>query len=419
MWVSLQLCTNGSLYIDGGDGGRLMLGETRWLGCMQMEEMVVEESGLCEKAYKGHGYGTGTRTRDPCGLLIPVLFPINVLLDYAVRHNMVVGTFNRTGKAYAGHFHVPLKNRLAHLLDVTDGAMLPNTVVRTGWVNGNNYQFADETFGMIRLLPTLFKPLGMFEFSEEYAREQKIRHKYVAERQGTLVAVLPIHTRDERDLFQLLAHSSPLFMDHARQPHWTALASIWASHANGKTIFYKLPEHLKAYYQTWTDFCNEQNTVALNAEASQRIRALVRSKPTGFDVHAPATTPLTLRDSITVPTGVEVEEVNAWQIGNILDGHALQQSALLFTYAETARHVKSTSSSTPGGSQARKRKAPLAASDPSAITGSGLPPTLGPSTIQSGGRRKPRKCRNCQSTECPGRWMVKKCWCPPVPGIDQ
>ncbi|KAF9232326.1 hypothetical protein BU15DRAFT_67554 [Melanogaster broomeanus] len=73
-----------------------------------------------------------------------------------------------------------------------DGAMLQNTVVRTGWVNGNKYQFANETFGTIWLLPMLFKPLGMFEFSEEYACKQKIQHKYVAEHQGTLVAVLSI-----------------------------------------------------------------------------------------------------------------------------------------------------------------------------------------------------------------------------------
>jgi len=151
-----------------------------------------------------------------------------------------VGTLNRTGKAYTGHFNVPLKNHLAHLLDLTTDAMLSHTVVRSGWVNGNNYESANETFGMIQLSPTLFKPLGMFEFSQEYAHEQKIRHKYIAEHQGTLVAVLPIHTRNERDLFQLLSQSSPLFMDPAHQPNWTALTSVWAGHANGKTIFYKV-----------------------------------------------------------------------------------------------------------------------------------------------------------------------------------
>ncbi|KAI9461358.1 hypothetical protein HD554DRAFT_2041439 [Boletus coccyginus] len=48
---------------------------------------------------------------------------INILLDYAMWHNMMV-------------------------------------VVHSGWVNGNNYESANKTFGMIRLSPTLFKSLA-------------------------------------------------------------------------------------------------------------------------------------------------------------------------------------------------------------------------------------------------------------------
>ncbi|KAF8452253.1 hypothetical protein L210DRAFT_3660690 [Boletus edulis BED1] len=88
---------------------------------------------------------------------------------------------------------------------------------------------------------TSFNPLGMFEYNDQYAHDQQIHHRWVAEQQGTLVAVLPVHTREERDLFRLLVHSSPLSSDAAtRHPNWTSLAAVWATHANRKTIFYNM-----------------------------------------------------------------------------------------------------------------------------------------------------------------------------------
>ncbi|KAG1871812.1 hypothetical protein DFJ58DRAFT_722558 [Suillus subalutaceus] len=167
---------------------------------------------------------------------------------------------------------------------------------RCGWVNSNDYELAHKTFSMIQFLPVFFKPLGMLEFNEVFACKQNIWHKFIAESQGTLVAILPGHTHKERDLFQLLIQSSPLFSDSNQQPNWTALAVVWAGHADGHNIFYKLPEHLKTYYKTWTDFCNEQNTISLNTEASWRIRALICSAPTNVTIKAPTALPTTLHD---------------------------------------------------------------------------------------------------------------------------
>lgn len=126
------------------------------------------------------------------------------------------------------------------MLDLTRDAMKPNPTARGGWVNGNDYAPVNETFGMIKLSPTFFKPLGMFELSAQYALDQKIHFRYIAEHQGTLLPILPVHTREERDLFQLLASSSPHFSISRQQPNWSALASIWAGHADGKVIFYKV-----------------------------------------------------------------------------------------------------------------------------------------------------------------------------------
>ena len=73
-------------------------------------------------------------------------------------------------------------------------------------------------------------------------------------------------------------------------------------------------------------------------EASQRIRALVRSSPANVAINAPTAPPMTLRDSLTVSPSVNIMEVNlnSWQIGKLLADHSLQQSAVLYLYGDTA-----------------------------------------------------------------------------------
>ncbi|KAG2038644.1 hypothetical protein BDR03DRAFT_1043632 [Suillus americanus] len=221
---------------------------------------------------------------------------------------MMVGMMNHTNKAYISHFHVPLKNHVSRPLDLTADAVLSDNTKRTGWVNSNDYEQTRKTFGMIQFSPAFFKPLRMMEFNSTFACKQRLPHQFVAELQ-----------------------------DPAQQPNWVSLTVIWAGHADGWRIFYKLSEHLKVYYKTWTDFCNEHNTVALNVEASQRIRALVRSIPMNIPINAPTAVPTTLRDSLTICPSVDITEVSSWQIGKILADHTLQQSAVHYPYANAVQ----------------------------------------------------------------------------------
>ncbi|KAG2057228.1 hypothetical protein BDR06DRAFT_969438 [Suillus hirtellus] len=212
--------------------------------------------------------------------------------EWVLSHIWHHGNMNRTGKAYIRHFNVLLKNHISRLLTlIMDALVSESSDFRCGWVNGNDYKLTHKTFSMIQFLPAFFKPLGMLEFNEVFTHKQNIQHKFIAESQGTLMAILPVHTCKERDLFQLLVQSSPLFLDSNQQPNWTALTVVCAGHANGHNIFYKLPEHLKTYYKTWTDFCNEQNTILLNTE-----------------------------------------------IGKLLADHALQRSAVHYLYADRSSH---------------------------------------------------------------------------------
>lgn len=198
----------------------------------------------------------------------------------------------------------------------------------------------------------------MFEYNDQYACDQKIHHQWVAKQQGMLVAMLPVHTCKKRDPFHLLVHSSPLFLDIAtRQPNWTSLTAVWATHANGKIIYYKvlnltmavtseadmviipqLLEHLKVYYKIWNNYCNESNTIALNTNAANRIHVLLRSQPSDLNPTTPTALLMTLQDTLAAPNPSTTlgKVFSPWQIGNLLNHHVLQQLALLYLYADTA-----------------------------------------------------------------------------------
>jgi hypothetical protein len=127
---------------------------------------------------------------------------INVLLDYAVCHNMTVRhsfiQFKMLTHLYsciAGWQYEPRRESIRWTILTMDAIVPESSEFMCGWVNGNDYELAHKTFGMIQLLPVFSKPLGMLEFNEAFAHEYSIRHKFIAESQGTLMAILPVHTR--------------------------------------------------------------------------------------------------------------------------------------------------------------------------------------------------------------------------------
>lgn len=151
-----------------------------------------------------------------------------------------MGTENRTGCSYIGHFDVSLKNRVSTLLEMTAGYFGCDSQGGYGkWVNGNNYQRTSESFGILPFDGAAQNRLSMLPYHHTFALEQKVRHRYLSERQRTRFSVLPIHTQSERALFQLYARSSHHFTS-AQGPNFAALACEMNAHADGLTIFYKV-----------------------------------------------------------------------------------------------------------------------------------------------------------------------------------
>ncbi|KAI1787068.1 hypothetical protein LXA43DRAFT_1098652 [Ganoderma leucocontextum] len=237
-------------------------------------------------------------------------FAVNSLLYWAVCHNIT--------------------NRVARLIDVT--APIFNAVRPSGrgqWINGNDYERAGETFGIMSYDSETQDKYHFLSFNSPMASELKHCNTYLARRQGTRYAVLPVHTSKERSVFHSLVNTSALFKTRA-QPDWHMLAIEWSGHANGTTIFYKLSEHLKSYFKIWTNISNEKSSVTLTAQAIQHLRTLVQSETHGRTITTG--TPATLSSSLKPPPAVSEDEP-AWHVvTSLLNDNRTQQSSINFEY---------------------------------------------------------------------------------------
>ena len=116
---------------------------------------------------------------------------------------MSVGTLNRTGKPYVGSYdiwdkkqdirsprysHVSIHNRGS---DQEAGSMEINTS------DHKNH------LGSFPIAEDIQTKLGKLAYHPGYATTLKIRYPYLAARQGTRSAVVPIHTKAERTLFKI------------------------------------------------------------------------------------------------------------------------------------------------------------------------------------------------------------------------
>lgn len=80
----------------------------------------------------------------------------------------------------------------------------------------------------------------MLAYHPQFAKDRKMRHAYLAIKQNTRIAVLPIHTQAERALFRLLIADLFGLFSRNKEPNWQALATQWATHSEGIKIFYKV-----------------------------------------------------------------------------------------------------------------------------------------------------------------------------------
>ncbi|KAJ7895035.1 hypothetical protein B0H13DRAFT_2339037 [Mycena leptocephala] len=159
------------------------------------------------------------------------------LKDFICRHNLVVGTYNSTGKRYAGHYSIWLTNKLQELLSFLEDVLI-NPRFITGWVNGNLYQRTNEVAGVLPVPEDIRVKYGMaqFERSLDFARP----HHHLASLQGTRKAILPVHNQEEKDLFRTMMSRNNSFGNFSSEAQVDASVRIWNARADtSDNIFYK------------------------------------------------------------------------------------------------------------------------------------------------------------------------------------
>jgi len=132
-----------------------------------------------------------------------------------------------------------------------------------------SFQCTDEQFGITKIPGTLqtkndyssyavdaHEDSGIYPtkllFSQLQGKQKNI-YEYLANAQQTKYAVIPLHTEDEFNLFHEAVKVGGIWAAPTGLPDFENMATWWSSKANGKTIFYKLREHLATYYKIWLD----------------------------------------------------------------------------------------------------------------------------------------------------------------------
>lgn len=113
-----------------------------------------------------------------------------------------------------------------------------------GWVNGNAYERSSESLGILPLSSQSREMLGMLPYNPSFAKDYKIRHQHLAKQQGTRMAILPVHTPEERSIFRLLVNEPNGLFSQRTQPNWNSVAVRWSSYCDGVNIFYKVSVQL-------------------------------------------------------------------------------------------------------------------------------------------------------------------------------
>ncbi|KAG6835293.1 hypothetical protein H0H93_003051 [Arthromyces matolae] len=235
------------------------------------------------------GVHTHLRSMLPtCG--VSVRHMVTCLLDFILRHNLLVGTFNTTGKKYAGHDSIWLLNEIQEL-EITLSAAHPDKMpLQLSWVNGNLYQQTTEVMGIAPIPEQVRTNAEMQEYVAETDGTQK--QAYLAKMQGTRRPILPVNTIAERKLFNKLMRDSPEFRSSTTSIKPLAV-KIWNRHAHdaeGKDIYYKLEEHLTAHFNgNWKEVANSVQSMCQALQQVQPLQRRLRDSERSKDmIHVPA-----------------------------------------------------------------------------------------------------------------------------------
>ncbi|KAJ7017554.1 hypothetical protein C8F04DRAFT_979056 [Mycena alexandri] len=217
--------------------------------------------------------------------------------DWRHRHNVDCGALHKDNIKYSGHYDPWLDDDIFRLKADIEWKTPPTVSVHRVIQDTSPLSFAptQEQFGITGIPMTLRAKndfLGSVasvegEVQKVYPAKLHLSalktkrdnvYDYLAHAQRTKFAVAPVHTQQEFDLFKAAMLPGGNFFSVQGKPNFDQMAVWWSSQANGKTVFYKLKEHLESHHKVWEGLRKGQESLAESREQRQPHRKRIRAK---------------------------------------------------------------------------------------------------------------------------------------------
>lgn len=155
----------------------------------------------------------------------------------------------KTGRPWARHNDLDLLNKLSLYLIEAESSLEPSTVVHLPhYQNGLLYKESEEVSTVVPL-PDHMKVLLQMEPWTKDSRSSPKSYRWLANRQGTRFAVVPISSDEEIKLFTKLSTGTAC-VDKKGNIDFMRMAQLWSNHADGIKIHYKVSRLSKVYTES-------------------------------------------------------------------------------------------------------------------------------------------------------------------------
>jgi len=125
-----------------------------------------------------------------------------------------------TGQKFIDHDDIWLYDELQLMIEKMRN-LVPMSHRIKGWVNGLLYQPTSEVSGILPIPISIQVKAGLQPMIEETTSQYL--HGYLACRQGTLFAVVGVHTVAEKKLFSQLMKEEPSFNWNNQEPEFSIM----------------------------------------------------------------------------------------------------------------------------------------------------------------------------------------------------
>jgi hypothetical protein len=193
-----------------------------------------------------------------------------LLREFRHRFNMNLSRLHRPESVDFGHYNHWIVEEIQSLSAsvYTD----PTKHLFVKWVNGKGFEPTTESFGIVEMSSAVRENYLLEPFSRASDSSASQRAKqYVCASMNTRYEILPVHTKEEMRIFKQLLEDEGHRFDSKQ------MCRIFNTRANGRDIFYKVPELLEKYKRKVYDKArNAESTLSVSKPEIIQVRKLIK-----------------------------------------------------------------------------------------------------------------------------------------------